>query len=92
MVLKDGFKMSKSRGNIVDPDEVIAHYGADALRLFMIFAAPIEKEIDWTGFEGIEGATRFLKPLTRMVEEHAPAASADPAPRSSSPPRRRPCW
>jgi len=70
MVLKDGFKMSKSKGNIVDPDEVIAQYGADALRLFMIFAAPIEKEIDWTGFEGIEGATRFLKRATRMVEEH----------------------
>jgi len=70
MVLKDGFKMSKSKGNIVDPDEVIAHYGTDALRLFMIFASPIEKEIDWTGFEGIEGATRFLRRATRMVEEH----------------------
>lgn len=70
MVLKDGFKMSKSKGNIVDPDEVIAQYGADALRLFMIFAAPIEKEIDWTGFEGIEGTTRFLRRVTRMVEEH----------------------
>jgi leucyl-tRNA synthetase len=79
MVLKDGFKMSKSRGNIVDPDEVIAHYGADALRLFMIFAAPIEKEIDWTGFEGIEGATRFLKRITRMVEEHAPMSAPIPA-------------
>jgi leucyl-tRNA synthetase len=70
MVLKDGFKMSKSKGNIVDPDEVIAEYGADALRLFMIFAAPIEKEIDWTGFEGIDGATRFLKRVCRMVDEH----------------------
>jgi leucyl-tRNA synthetase len=79
MVLKDGFKMSKSRGNIVDPDEVIAHYGADALRLFMIFAAPIEKEIDWTGFEGIEGATRFLKRITRMVEEHALTSGPIPA-------------
>jgi leucyl-tRNA synthetase len=78
MVLKDGFKMSKSKGNIVDPDEVIAQYGADALRLFMIFAAPIEKEIDWTGFEGIEGATRFLKRVTKMVEEHP--VSADPIP------------
>ena len=70
MVLKDGFKMSKSKGNIVDPDEVIATYGADALRLFITFAAPIEKEIDWTGFEGIEGATRFLRRITRMVEDH----------------------
>jgi len=79
MVLKDGFKMSKSKGNIVDPDEVIAQYGADALRLFMIFAAPIEKEIDWTGFEGIEGATRFLRRVTRMVEEQAPCADPIPA-------------
>ena len=79
MVLKDGSKMSKSKGNIVDPDEVIAHYGTDALRLFMIFAAPIEKEIDWTGFEGIEGATRFLKRVTRMVEDHANCAEPIPA-------------
>jgi len=79
MVLKDGFKMSKSKGNIVDPDEVIAQYGADALRLFMIFAAPIEKEIDWTGFEGIEGTTRFLRRITRMVDEHVPCDGGLPA-------------
>jgi leucyl-tRNA synthetase len=71
MVLKDGSKMSKSKGNTVDPDEVVGRYGADALRVFMAFAAPIEKEIDWTGFEGIEGATRFLKRAARMVDEYA---------------------
>jgi len=79
MVLKDGSKMSKSKGNIVDPDAVISKYGADALRLFMIFAAPIEKEIDWTGFEGIEGATRFLKRLCRMVDDHQLTGEALPA-------------
>ncbi len=78
MVLKDGFKMSKSKGNIVDPDDVIERYGADALRLFMIFASPIEKEIDWTGFEGIEGAARFLKRVERLIDPHTPTQASLP--------------
>jgi leucyl-tRNA synthetase len=76
MVLKDGSKMSKSKGNTVDPDEVIEEYGADALRAFMAFAAPIEKEIDWTGFEGIEGAARFLRRAARMVDDFCQACPA----------------
>jgi leucyl-tRNA synthetase len=79
MVLKDGGKMSKSKGNIVGLEETIGHYGADALRLFLIFAAPIEKDVDWIGFEGIEGTTRFLKRIVRLVEEHEVANAPLPA-------------
>jgi leucyl-tRNA synthetase len=85
MVLKDGSKMSKSKGNTVDPDEVIERYGADALRVFMAFAAPIEKEIDWTGFEGIEGATRFLKRIERLVDEHIKESAAERSSASTTP-------
>ena len=59
MVLKDGSKMSKSKGNVVDPDEIIAKYGADTARLFMLFAAPPEAELEWSD-SGVEGAYRFL--------------------------------
>ena len=70
MVIKDGRKMSKSLGNVVDPDEMIQKYGADAVRLFMLFAAPPEKEIDWQD-QGAEGALRFLTRVWNFGEENA---------------------
>ena len=62
MVLKDGKKMSKSIGNTVDPDELVAKYGADTARLFILFTAPPQKELEWNG-NAVEGAYRFLKKL-----------------------------
>lgn len=67
MVIKDGAKMSKSLGNTVDPDEIIKKYGADTARLFILFAAPPEKDLDWSD-RGVEGAHRFLGRVWRMVE------------------------
>ncbi|MCM8801047.1 MAG: leucine--tRNA ligase [Candidatus Omnitrophica bacterium] len=67
MVLKDGEVMSKSRGNIVDPDSIIKNYGADTLRLYILFAAPPETEMEWSE-QGIEGAFRFLNRVFRLLE------------------------
>lgn len=69
MVLKDGAKMSKSKGNTVDPQPLIERYGADTVRLFMMFAAPPEQSLEWSD-EGVEGAYRFIKRLWRLVYEH----------------------
>ncbi len=68
MVIKDGAKMSKSKGNVVDPDLMVAKYGADTVRVFALFAAPPEKDLDWSD-TGIEGASRFLSRLWRLVTE-----------------------
>ena len=72
MVLKDGAKMSKSKGNTVDPQEMIEQYGADTVRLFIMFAAPPEQSLEWND-SGVEGASRFIKRLWRQVADHVEA-------------------
>jgi len=67
MVLKDGAVMSKSKGNVVDPDTMLQKYGADALRLYVMFVAPPEKEVEWTD-TGLEGSFRFLARVWRLVD------------------------
>lgn len=67
MVLKDGAKMSKSKGNVVDPDKIIEQYGADTARLFMMFAAPPTKELEWND-SAVEGAFRFIKKFAQKSE------------------------
>src|SRR5215510_2416645 len=67
MVLKDGAVMSKSKGNVVDPDDMLGKYGADALRLYVMFVAPPEKEVEWSD-SGLEGSYRFLLRVWRLVD------------------------
>ncbi len=70
MVIKDGAKMSKSKGNVVDPDYLIEKYGADTARLFCLFASPPEKDLDWND-KGVEGSFRFLQRVWRLVADRA---------------------
>ena len=66
MVIKDGAKMSKSIGNVVSPEEIVGKYGADTARLFIMFAAPVERELEWSD-QGVEGSFRFLNRVWRIV-------------------------
>jgi leucyl-tRNA synthetase len=73
--LKDGAKMSKAKGNTVDPQELIDRFGADTVRLFMMFTAPPEQALEWSD-AGVQGASRFLKRFWNAVHKHAAAGDA----------------
>lgn len=69
MVIKDGSKMSKSKGNVVDPDDMVTTYGADTVRIFCLFASPPEKDLEWND-QGVEGSFRFLSRIWRVVADN----------------------
>jgi leucyl-tRNA synthetase len=75
MVIKDGAKMSKSKGNVVSPDDMVARYGADATRMYALFAAPPDRDLDWQE-DGVAGVSRFLGRVWRLAAKYAPAVSA----------------
>jgi leucyl-tRNA synthetase len=75
MVIKDGAKMSKSKGNVVSPDDMVARYGADATRMYALFAAPPDRDLDWQE-DGVAGISRFLARVWRLVTRFAPIARA----------------
>jgi leucyl-tRNA synthetase len=93
MVIKDGAKMSKSFGNVVSPDEMVARYGADATRLYSLFAAPPDRDLDWQE-SGIEGIQRFVGRVYRFYLRNSAVATPsltvetglDPSPRAQSQP------
>jgi len=81
MVYKEGAKMSKSQGNVVTPDEIVNKYGADTGRLFILFASPPEKDLDWND-QGVEGCYRFLRRVWRLIEENGDFVQQNEAERS----------
>jgi leucyl-tRNA synthetase len=73
MVIKDGAKMSKSKGNVISPDDMVAHYGADATRMYALFAAPPDRDLDWQE-DGVAGVSRFLSRAYRLTMKYAAVA------------------
>ena len=94
MVIKDGAKMSKSKGNVVSPDDMVARYGADSARMYALFAAPPDRDLDWQE-DGVAGVSRFLGRVWRIVTKYAPvcrtAAKANPKHKTTEPWRRSCC-
>ena len=88
MVIKDGSKMSKSKGNVVDPDKIIENYGADTVRLFMLFASPPDKDLDWSD-KGVEGCYRFIGRTFRIVNRYAECFGGAPVNHESLSPALR---
>jgi len=88
MVIKEGAKMSKSLGNVVSPDEMVRRFGADSARVYSLFAAPPDRDLDWQD-KGIEGVHRFLGRVYRFVLRHAAAASANESSQATPSPEGR---
>jgi leucyl-tRNA synthetase len=84
MVIKDGAKMSKSRGNVVSPDDMVGRFGADATRMYALFAAPPDRDLDWQE-DGVAGVSRFLSRVWRLVMKYAPVARAGRDQQADSP-------
>ncbi len=84
MVIKDGAKMSKSKGNVVSPDEMIARFGADSARMYALFAAPPDRDLDWQE-DGVAGVSRFLGRVYRLVMKYAMVARAADGQRCDAP-------
>ena len=88
MVIKDGAKMSKSKGNVVSPDDMVARYGADATRMYALFAAPPDRDLDWQE-DGVAGVSRFLGRVWRLATKHGAPRSARFGPREAGTAGRR---
>jgi leucyl-tRNA synthetase len=83
MVIKDGAKMSKSKGNVISPDDMVARYGADSARMYSLFAAPPDRDLDWQE-DGVAGVSRFLGRVWRIVTKYSSVARASDTAQVSS--------